>query len=197
MSTTFRPASLIRQLLAAAGLAACALSAQAGLVNAGFETGSLTGWSSNGAVITNAQAHTGTYSAAAFGGEYVRQDFAAVAVADITELSFWVRRLQGGNLDYVQFFYSDNTISDYMFNTLGGQSTDWTFADLTPHMTAGKSLTGFLVYGTSAGPAYLDDFTLRTSGQGNTVPEPAALLLSTVAAAAAAVAMRRRRTVSR
>lgn len=197
MRSTFRPSSLFRQLLAAAGLAACALSAQAGLVNAGFETGSLTGWTTNGAVVTNNQAHTGTYSVAAFGGEFVRQDFAAIAVADITELSFWVRRLQGGNLDYVQFFYSDSTLSDYMFNTLGSGDPDWTFADLTSHLTAGKLLTGFLVYGTSAGPAYLDDFTLSTSRQGNTVPEPAALLLSGVAAAAAAAAMRRRRAISR
>lgn len=97
--------------------------------------------------------HTGTYSAAAFGGEFVRQIFAAIGVADITELSFWVHRLQGGKLDGVQFFHSDNTISDDRFNTLAGQSTDRTFADLTPHVTAGKSLTGVLVYGTSTGPA--------------------------------------------
>lgn len=182
----------LRQLLAASGLAACALSAHAGLVNSSFETGSLSGWTTNAATVTNSQAHTGTYSVSAFGGDYVRQDFAAIAVADITELSFWVRRRQGGNLDFTQFFYSDGTNSSYMFNTLGNGNTDWAFADLTSQLTAGKSLVGFLVYGTSSGPAYLDDFTLATKSTG-TLPEPTSVLLGGIAAAAAALATRRRR----
>lgn len=177
MSRTFQLNFSLRNVIAAISLAAVAQSAHAGLVNSSFETGTLAGWSTNGALITSEQAHTGTYSVAAMGGNYVRQDFAAVNVSDITDLSFWVRRLQGGNFNSVQFSYSDATTSSYLFNTLSGGSTDWTLADLTGQLVGGKSLTGFLVYGTSAGPAYFDDFNLVTTADGIQVPEPTSLAL--------------------
>jgi hypothetical protein len=192
MSCTFQLNFNLKNVIAAISLAAVSLSAHAGLANSSFETGTLAGWSTNGALITSAQAHTGTYSVAAEGDEYVRQDFAAVNVSDITNLSFWVRRLQGGNLDFVEFFYSDATTSIYIFNTLSGGSTDWTFADLTGQLVGGKSLTGFLVYGTSSGPAYLDDFKLVTTADGNQVPEPASLALLGLGFAGMAVARRRK-----
>lgn len=186
--------SLATQLFAAGVLALAGTSANAGLVNSSFETGTLAGWSTNSAVITTAQAHTGSYSVAAMGGDFVRQNFAAVDVSDVVSLSFWVRRLQGGNLDYVQFFYSDASSNNYMVNTLGNGNTDWAFFDLTSQLTSGKQLTGFLVYGTSSGPAYLDDFSLTTTAdQQGRLPEPATALLGGLAAMAAAFATRRRR----
>lgn len=194
---SFRIASLVnhvRPLLIAASLGAATVSAQAALVNGSFESGNLTGWTTGGASISASQAHTGTYSVAAEGGAFIRQNFAAIDVDDITGLSFWVRRLQGGALNYVQFFYSDTTTSDYLFNTLDSDITTWQFADLTGQLQAGKSLSGFLVYGTTAGPAYLDDFVLTTVNDGGTVPEPSTLALGGLAVMVAAMASRRRRT---
>ena len=172
-------------------LATMSAASQASLINGGFESGSLisgwttnstvtniqiqTGssslpaWTINSATVTSEQAHTGSFSVAAFGSDYIRQSFAPVLVSDITEFSFWVKRPQGGAFNSITFTYADGTHNAYFLNTLNTYSTDWNFADLTQQLQGGKSLSSFLVYGTSPGPAYLDDFKLKTV---TAVPEP-------------------------
>jgi hypothetical protein len=79
------------------------------LVNPGFETGSLLGWTTVGTpIVTSAQAHTGSFSVSAFGEDAVRQDFSAVSTSSISEVSFWALR-NGGPFDEVHLFYSDST----------------------------------------------------------------------------------------
>ena len=139
------------------------------LLNPGFETGSLAPWVTTGSpVVTSAEAHTGTFSVAAFGGETVGQNVAGTAVSDITELSFWVKH-PTVVLNSWQIFYSDgSSTSGFVSFT----TNDWHFFDLTSNLVAGKILTGFRIAGTSAGPAYLDDFSLQ-----GVVPEPSTALL--------------------
>jgi hypothetical protein len=68
-----------------------------------------------------------------------------------------------------QIFYSDgSSTSGFVSFT----TNDWHFFDLTSNLVAGKILTGFRIAGTSAGPAYLDDFSLQ-----GVVPEPSTALL--------------------
>lgn len=152
--------SSFRRALVATALSGFALSASAAtnlFVNPGFEAGSLTGWITN-AHLDNTQAHTGNFSASGISYEYLSQDFTPTAVAQISDLSFWARR-DGGLFDSVQFRYSDGSTQNHLVNTIGGSSA-WTQINLTSQLQAGKSLSGFLIYGTSPGPAYFDDFQL-------------------------------------
>jgi hypothetical protein len=146
------------------------------VVNGSFETGNLSGWTvADGApVVTSSEAHTGTYSVAAFSNDAIRQNFGPVATADITEFSFWVKRA-GGPFDFLQLFYGDAS-NENLFPS--GPSSDWTYFNLTASLDVGKTLTGFLIYGTD-GPAYLDDFVVNTGA--GTVPEPSNLALSALA----------------
>jgi hypothetical protein len=141
------------------------------LVNPGFETGNLSGWSAafGSPFVTSAAAHTGSFSVAAFGGDAGQQNFSPVSTSSITEVSFWVERT-GGDLDAVTLFYSDGTSSDFVVNSIGG-SSGWTFWDITSDLAAGKSLDGIRVFGTSSGPAFLDDFTINVAAA---VPGPIA-----------------------
>lgn len=166
--------SLIRVAAVSASLLASTfVQAAPLLLNGGFETGDLSGWTvADGApVVTNSEAHTGSFSVAAFGGDAIRQNFAPVATEDISEFSFWVKRV-GGPFDFLQLFYGDGS-NEVLLPS--GPFSDWTFFDMTSSLDAGKTLTGFLIYGTTAGPAYLDDFVVNAPG--GTVPEPLSLAL--------------------
>jgi len=141
-------------------------------VNAGFETGDFTGWTSgNGATATSSESHSGSYSFSGVSNSFVSQTFTAIDTSSISELSFWGKR-SGGLFDLVVLTYSDSTSENVLVNTLGG-SSDWTFVNLTSDLDLGKSLISFLIYGTTPGPAYLDDFNLATSSR---VPEGATTL---------------------
>lgn len=119
----------------------------------------MTGWSAGaGGVLTNAEAHSGAYSYAALDRYFVSQSFAAILVSDIFELSFWVKRI-GGPFNSFRFTYSDGSSDSTLFVALG-LSDDWMYFDVKPDLDASKSLVGIQVFGTSPGPAYLDDLRL-------------------------------------
>ncbi len=160
-------------VLAVALVAAASSVAAAGgnvLVNPGFETGDLAPWFDQTGlpVVTDDEAHTGTFSVAAFGGDSIRQNFAAVPTEDIIELSLWVKRL-GGPFDSYSFYYDDGSSTNGLINGIG-EGDDWLAFNITEFLDPGKSLDGFSIFGTSSGPAYLDEFLVL-------VPEPSALLL--------------------
>ncbi len=166
-------------LLAGAALFAASASSQAANLfqNPGFETGDFTSWTSGGASasVTSAEAHSGTYSFAGFGSDFVSQSFSPTLTSSIAELSFWGKRT-GGLFDAVSLSYSDNSSKFVLVDTLAAGSSDWTFVDLTSELDAGKSLTGFQIFGTSPGPAFLDDFNLQTDRQVSPVPEASSYL---------------------
>ncbi len=137
------------------------------IVNPGFESGSLPPWfgDSGAPTVTNAEAHSGLYSAAAFGGDSIRQDFAAISAATISEVSVWVKRA-GGAFNQYSFYYDDNTSGTFL---IIGSGNDWGQHNLTSNLDTTKNLTGFSIFGTSSGPAYMDDFVI--------VPSPGTIAL--------------------
>ena len=183
-----RAAYLIPALFIAA-ISASATAATNILSNPGFETGSLAPWTANDGspVVTNAQAHSGTYSVAAFSGDSIKQTFAAIATSDITEVSLWALR-DGGPFDSYTFYYSDATHADFLLNAIG--ASGWNQYNLTSNLAAGKSLVGFSIYGTSPGPTYLDDFVIATGGA---VPEPSTWAMMLLGFTGIGLMLRRRR----
>lgn len=156
----------VKHLMGALLATALVLPASAAnlLTNPSFETGDYTGWTTNSQWISNT-AHTGQFASSGMSGDFIKQVFPAIAVSQITDFSFWAKR-DGGLFDGISFYYDDNTSGSYLLNTLGG-SSDWTHVSLLGQLNASKNLTGFLIYGTSPGPANFDDFNLAAP-----VPEP-------------------------
>ena len=167
------------------------------LVNGGFETGSLGPWvvgrnfgASEDWNVTSTVAHSGTFSATDVGNEELRQNFAATPTSSILDVSFWAEHPDANvNALAVDLYYSDGTDNEFLVNTTG---TGWNFFDVTSHLTAGLSLTGFSVFGNSAGRTYFDDASITTAV--SSVPEPGSFALGGVALGAyflASVARRR------
>jgi hypothetical protein len=100
------------------------------------------------------------------GNDFISQTFAPVSVSDITAVSFWAIRSDGPYDTYV-FSYSDGT--SQLFTADGTGDTGWTFFDVTSNLTAGKSLIGFEIFGTTPGTAFLDDLSITTA---SAVPGP-------------------------
>ena len=150
--------------------------ASAGLIfQDDFESGTLAPWviASGSPVLSQVEALSGIYSVAAMGGDQIKISFSETAVSDISELSIWIKR-DSDLLNSFTFFYSDNTSSG-SFLSQKNPTNDWFKFDFINDLSVGKSLVGFAIYGTSPGPAYLDDFTLTTSA--NEIPEPSTLVI--------------------
>lgn len=176
----------IAPIAALAGVLSCASAFAANvLVNSGFETGTLAPWFGDvGAPsVSNADPHTGSFSAAALGGDSIRQNFAPVPTSDITEVSVWIKRPPFQFSQY-SFYYSDNTSSTHLIQ---GNSSVYDQFNLTSNLTPGKSLNGFSIFGTSPGPAFMDDFII------DVIPEPSGALVALVALGGTAVRPRRQR----
>jgi hypothetical protein len=199
---TFRPLALAATVLGAALIGAPSAWATNILQNGGFETGGLSPWYQDndytpGPVnwtVNSADAHSGTYSAYDVGNKELRQDIAATAVADIDQLSFWMKHPSLVNAPaYVTFFYSDATSGSF---TEHSNSTDWQYFDLTSLLNASKTLIGFSIYGYAGGDGTpitrLDDFVIDVRDP-TAVPEPAAWALMVAGFGFAGAMLRRRR----
>lgn len=151
-------------------------SASAGniLVNAGFESGDLDPWfqANNSPFVTSDEAHTGIYSVAALGADRIEQAFAAISAALINEVSFWVKR-EGSIFNSYSFLYEDGSEEGFLISAPNPEG-DWMFFDVTENLNVAKNLVGFGIFGTSPGPAYLDDFLIDVDAD---VPEPTTLAL--------------------
>jgi hypothetical protein len=142
------------------------------LVNPGFETGAMGPWYQDAGSgpepwnVTSAEAHSGSYCATTVGNNRIRQDFAPVPTADITEVSFWIMEPGPGTTAYAGWFLYENGSSEQVGTTFPPNGLpEWTFVDMTAHLDPGKNLVAFGVWGYSGGgPAedrsYLDDVTI-------------------------------------
>jgi hypothetical protein len=135
------------------------------LGNPGFETGALPPWTTNNWTVTNADAHTGTFSAFDVGNFWIRQDFPPIDTANVNSVTFWMRQPEAAISAY-DFFYDDNTFDeDIVFVTANWSQFDIT-SDLRP---PGNILVAIRFYGYSGGgpgpdETYLDDVALDVTG---------------------------------
>jgi hypothetical protein len=163
--------------VAIAALAAGSAPAANILANSGFETGNLAPWTDSNDYcggctwsVDNSDAHSGDFSAWISGNRLLEQTFAAIPVADISEVSFWMRHPDGGSAVAAFFAYSDSSSQEVLLSTDG----NWNFFNITSSLAAGKSLTGFGVYGNSGALARFDDAVVNTASG---VPEPGTWML--------------------
>lgn len=180
--------------------------ARAGLVNPGFETGDLAPWYNDRQGtqwaaaelwnVTNADAHSGIYSATSSGNNELRQDFAPVPTDEIVELSFWMKQPHPAVAGF-DLWYSDG-VEEYVHIDLSDDETGWIRYDITSDIDLGKEFTGLSIWGfTRIGGVeynriFLDDVTLLTMS--SAAPVPAAMLLGTFGVGLVGW-LRRRRTL--
>jgi hypothetical protein len=135
------------------------------LGNPGFETGALPPWTTNNWTVTNADAHSGTFSAFDAGNFWIRQDFPPIDTANVNSVRFWMRQPEA-QISAYDFFYDDNSFDeDIVFVGANWQQFDVT-AGLRP---SGNILVAIRIYGYSGGPGgpdetYLDDVSLDVTG---------------------------------
>ena len=151
------------------GLSPVAASAANVLVNPGFESGSVTGWTDVSAQwsATTATPFAGTYCATTPNNFELRQTFVGVPVAFVTELSLYTRHasnVTGASDIYIAALYSDSTNSPLIYSPT--PITSWTKVDFTSLLTPGKTLTGITFYGNALNATYVDNVVV------NAVPEP-------------------------
>ena len=147
------------------------------LVNSGWETGDISGWTTNypsSPIVESTVVHSGTYAALMPQDYYLDQQFAPIAVSLIQNVSYWIKQVQfHTNPTFFTaniLYYSDGT-NTYLVPRPANDG-GWFQMDLTSDLTPGKFLTGIRVYGvTSIGgvspKTYFDDFNV-----GGPVPEP-------------------------
>ena len=194
-------------VVAGLGLALSSIPASAAINivgNPGFETGTLGPWfqgnNFDGAgtdwSVTNAVTHSGSFAATNIGNREIRQNFTATATSLITDVSFWEQQSTASGLSAYTFYYSDNTTGQFTINP----TNTWQQFDVTASLAAGKSLTGFSIYGRSGGTiSYLDDVSILANPSG-AVPEPSSTAAFTVGllglGALSIFARRRRRSAN-
>lgn len=153
--------------------------------NAGFESGDLTGWTTNQpsslpAIVESTVVHSGKFAALMTQDFYIDQQFAPVLNSSIQNVSYWIKQDQfQPNPTFFTaniLYYSDGT-NTYIVHRPANDG-NWFNMDLTQFLAAGKSLVGVRVYGaTTLGgnspKTYFDDFNV---GSPVPVPEPVTLL---------------------
>ncbi len=157
-------------------------STAAPLRNPGFEDAALAPWFQGVGTldrphdefwsVTQAEAASGTWSAQNVGNNELRQDFAAIPVASVLEVSFSLRQEGTGALGAaVQLHYADGSFTQQQFVPSGLDL--WQRYDVTSQLDPGKQLTGVSFFGIRSSlptRTHLDDVRVL-------VPEPGSFVL--------------------
>jgi hypothetical protein len=130
------------------------------LVNAGFETGSLTPWITYNWKVTTTAPHGGNYCATVEGNYFIRQEFPPIPVDMIKSITLWSRQpeeaIQGVDMYYLDGTWDTNIIFP---------KKDWQNFDVTSFLPPGQVLVALVVWGYSGGGpdpdiSYIDDVSI-------------------------------------
>lgn len=144
------------------------------IVNGSFES-STNGWGAGATGFEGTASadysHSGSYSGRVMynGSDYesLRQDFAAVAHADVSSFGYWYRN--SSYYTYIILYFSDSSSASYQ---IFGNADEWHYVDIMSIVTnpctgdllfpTDKSVTGieFFVDGSYAGPLFIDEVSL-------------------------------------
>jgi hypothetical protein len=180
----------LRTLALATVLAAIAAPAQSQIVNGGFETGSLSGWSQSGICnFTGADglsAHTGAWGllTGPEGGSCTISQNIATTIGQQYTFSFWFRN-DGDDFNLFNAFFGANQLLQLTNET----PFDWTFKSFLVTATTSSTNVGFQVRHEEADWHVDDVGVTRTT----TTPEPSSILLLATGFVGLGVAVRRRR----
>jgi hypothetical protein len=139
------------------------------LVNGGFESGDLTGWTvttypslgpSEGASVVTTNPHSGEHCAYVVGASDIRQIFQGIPVSAIQSVTYW-GRTDVGYTSGGWFIYSDGTgiEKSHLFTN----TSSWGFYDVTSLLSPGKILVGIVLacwYSSVPGHTYYDDVSI-------------------------------------
>lgn len=115
------------------------------IINGGFETGDLNGWTEGHNVwwgdVDDASPHSGTFYMEMYVDQWIKQ----VLISSITQsciLSFkvWIGSWNSSGADVtIRITYTDSTYTEWDYFT--GANIDWHEVDLLPYVTVGKSVS--------------------------------------------------------
>jgi cysteine-rich repeat protein len=135
------------------------------LANEGFEAGVFPPWTSNSnATKVVMSPHSGVWAAETVGNFFVRQDFAAVPVPELTSAEFWTwHDLADAPAMSVEWGYADASQGSTFFG--GAQLDGWKNHDILGDLDPTKSLVWLQVWGYAGGGqlpdvVHFDDFRL-------------------------------------
>jgi len=130
MSTNAKVISLITLVLAALGLIPYISNSYENVANGGFEEGSIAWYMGSGTLtstIVSTDAHTGSYCAKV--GQLKQTFSVPIPTSDVVTAGFWYKAPDGG-LSWT-IFYTDQIAQLSVPST-----TDWTYVDWMPFLTA-------------------------------------------------------------
>ena len=129
------------------------------LLNSGFESGTLSPWFQGRNFCSGACEQwadllyhpiQGTWDAGNEGNMEMRQNFSATDTSTITRVAYYVRQPNNGIAEAFDFFYTDGSDEEFVVFLTGA---NWQSFDVTADVAAGKSLTGFSLWGYSSSAA--------------------------------------------
>lgn len=150
------------------------------VVNGGFETGNLNGWSGNGVQlqydqVVQANAHSGSYSLelGAVNAEYDVDQTVSTVVGQTYQVQFWLENPGGTPSNFTASFGGDTLLS--LSNTNAQGYTEYTY-DVTPSSTSSE-----LLFVAEQNPSfwYLDDVSVAAATPLQTIAAGATLTVAT------------------
>lgn len=114
--------------------------------NGGFETGSLTPWTTIRWEISTNSPHQGIYCAADTGNFWIRQDINPMWTRFVKHVTFWSRQLASPQSQAYDFIYADSSVEEFAITPGPG----WNQYDVTANLDTNKTLVAFRLWGCSS-----------------------------------------------